>query len=253
MTAPYQPSRSLWARVKRKAVQAYAPHTTQIARKRGAVCFTFDDAPRSAIEHGAGLLDSYGLKGVFYLCAGLTDATTHLGPMHSRADIDDLAEAGHEIACHTFDHRDLARTTQQDAIANIARNASTMAAWGMPVMRHFAYPYGETHFALKRTLGERFATARGVVGGVNVGRVDRMQLRAQRLYGEDSFSACVRVMNAAKDHSGLAIIFTHDVQDKPTPYGCRPSLLDRAIKQAIALDLDIVTLSAALPPAQGDA
>jgi peptidoglycan/xylan/chitin deacetylase (PgdA/CDA1 family) len=247
MSAPYQPSRSIIARLHRQAVQAFAPLPIAYERHRGAVCFSFDDVPRSAIVHAAPMLEAHGVRGVFYLCAGFTGATTHLGEMHTRADIDALLRAGHEIACHTASHHDLAAMPVAAAIAETDANAKAMSALGAPAMAHFAYPYGETQFALKRAFGDRFITARGVNGGVNVGRIDRMQLRAQRLYGEASLNACQAVMRSAKDHTGLAILFTHDVQDTPTPYGCTPDLLQRAIAYARTLDLDIITLSTAFP------
>lgn len=233
--APYQPARSLPARVKRKAVAAWTAKPARIHASRGCVSFTFDDAPASAIRLGASLLERAGLRATYYLSAGFTNGQTHLGAMHTADDIAHLRAHGHEIACHTFSHRDGARDPAPATLADIRRNAHALGDG----MRNFAYPYGETHFALKRMLSDTFDTARGIQGGLNIGAVDLAQLKAQRLYGEDTWPAVEALLHAANARRGWAILFTHDVSETPTPYGCTPALLQRAIDLAHKLDLDI--------------
>lgn len=235
MSAIYQPDLSLPARLKRKAVAAWRAKPARFESARGCVSFTFDDAPASAIRAGAPILERVGARATYYLSAGFTDTTTHFGEMHTPADITRVRNFGHEIACHTFSHGDGARTPTQETLADIDRNA---AFFGAP-LDHFAYPYGETRFSLKQALADRFATARGIVGGVNVGAIDLAQLKAQRLFGEDTWADVEHALRSARANGGWAIVFTHDVTDAPSPWGCTPALLERAVNVAASLDLEI--------------
>ena len=243
--APYQADASLFARVKRKLVQAWRAAPQRLAFANGLVSLTFDDAPKNAIEIGAAALEARGQRGTFYLCEGFTGGRTHFGAMHDANDISRLIAAGHEIGCHSFSHRDGARAPSAHTLADCVRNATAFAARGAPPFTAFAYPYGETHFALKAAMAQRFATARGIAGGLNHGVVDRAQLRAQALYGEDSWPAVAALLHAAKARRGWAILFTHDVSDAPTPWGCTPGMLARALDLCTELSLDVAPVSAA--------
>lgn len=236
---PYQPQRTLGARLKRKAVSLWRAKPVDFAFARGVLSMTFDDAPANALHAGANALEAVDARGTFYLCAGYTNAHTHLGPMHTPDDVARVLAAGHEVACHTRSHRDGARDPAARTLADCTANAKDLAALGAPALTHFAYPYGETHFALKHALAQKFDTARGVNGGLNVGRVDAMHLRAQRLYGEDTWEPAKALMRAAAEHRGWAILFTHDVSENPTPWGCTPALLASALAFARETGLTI--------------
>ena len=75
----------------------------------GVVSFTFDDFPRSAWVNGGAILEKYDRRGTYYTAMGMAGTANNLGPLF---DLDDLRAAhahGHEIACHTYHHRDCAR------------------------------------------------------------------------------------------------------------------------------------------------
>ncbi len=45
------------------------------------------------------------------------------------------------------------------------------------------------------------------------------------------------------------IVFTHDVEENASPYGCRPKELDRLIRLARSADLEILPVGSALAKA----
>src|SRR5579863_2515511 len=71
---------------------------------KAIVSFTFDDFPRSAWTAGGRILGEYGASGTYYASLGLMGKTTLVGEMFDRRDLEAAAEAGHELACHTYDH-----------------------------------------------------------------------------------------------------------------------------------------------------
>src|SRR5215468_4684453 len=72
------------------------PSFTWPAGKRGAVSLSFDDARVSQIEQGMPVLESFGLRGTFYVC--IPEITT------SRDAWRTAAARGHEIGNHTVNH-----------------------------------------------------------------------------------------------------------------------------------------------------
>src|SRR5262249_35873500 len=150
--------------------------------ERPMLSICFDDFPSSAALVGAPLLERHGAQGSFYAAAGLEGEAGPCGAHFSWDDARTLVANGHEIGCHTHSHIDCARVANVDVLAECALNSSAFAAHGIAAPRTLAYPYGETQLAQKYALTSRFVAARGVLPGLNVGRVDMMQLRACPLY-----------------------------------------------------------------------
>jgi peptidoglycan/xylan/chitin deacetylase (PgdA/CDA1 family) len=228
---PYEPRRDLLAKVARRAAQAHRVAPVEIARGTPRLSVTFDDAPKSAVEAGAAVLESFGLRGTFYLCGGLSGADSPHGRLHDVEDPSRLVGAGHEVGCHTVDHRDLAVCGADGALAGCASNALALRLSAPPVS--FAYPFGETTVAVKRALAGRFETARGIAPGVNVGAADRMHLRAVRAYGPDADAACAPWLERAHRRGGWLILFTHDVAAQPSRWGTTPGALERVLESAL--------------------
>src|ERR1051326_7690424 len=68
----------------------------------GAVSFTFDDFPRSALTAGGRILEEYGLRGTYYASLQLAGSVGDLGPMFEREDVLAAHALGPELACHTY-------------------------------------------------------------------------------------------------------------------------------------------------------
>src|SRR5580704_14439683 len=93
----------------------------------GVVSFTFDDFPRSAWLNGGPVLEQYGARGTYYTAMGLAGTDSDLGPMFEIDDLRGARAGGHEIACHTFSHRDCRRATPAEIAAEIDRNAAALS------------------------------------------------------------------------------------------------------------------------------
>ena len=67
-------------------------------------------------------------------------------------------------------------------------------------------------------------------GGINAGIVDLAQLKAEplerRSWRADLIEGKVAEAVARK---GWLILFTHDVSEEPSPYGCTPAMLEHAL------------------------
>jgi peptidoglycan/xylan/chitin deacetylase (PgdA/CDA1 family) len=238
----YQADTSWRAKVRRR--------TVRLSSRKGArapqgpmISFAFDDVAASAADLGATILESRGLKGSFYVSAGLIGAESPTGRIAEAAAIQRLAEAGHEIGCHTYSHLDCAQTRACDVVADVVRNAETLMSWGLTRPTTFAYPYGDVSPAAKRALAPRFTLLRAVHPGLITAGVDLNQAPAVNIDGPDGKATALNWLERAVGRKAWLILFTHDVVETPSPWGCTPAALERLVDAALIAEFDVVTVA----------
>src|SRR5215471_13969518 len=109
------------------------PAKLNFGRLRAPIAtISFDDFPRSAWTVGGQILESYGVRGTYFVSAAFSPDRLRREPAHGITpgvtyyELDDLAaayERGHEIGCHTFDHIRAPELTNSALEESIARNA----------------------------------------------------------------------------------------------------------------------------------
>ncbi|WP_300395297.1 polysaccharide deacetylase family protein [Henriciella sp.] len=249
----YQPDRSLPAKVTRRLTRWSVASPLKASPQRTQICFTFDDFPKSAADTGAEILDEVGAKGCFYACTGMASTTNLSGDLFDADDLKALTAGGHEIGAHTQTHLDCARSDTATVLADIDTNLAQLAAMGLETpVTQFAWPYGETRARLKPKLASRFDVARGVLAGPNGKGSDLMQLSAYELdESEDSVARATAAIERSARLPTWLFIFTHDVRERPSPWGTRPDRLRRLVRLARNTGAELVTPSMALSTIRG--
>lgn len=223
-------SEAMSRRLSRAIVTARVP----LRVDRPMVSFSFDDIPESAAQVGARLLEERGVRGTFYVCGELAGRSWDLYPLASLDRVAALAQAGHEIGCHTANHLRSTQTPLGDLVRDIGRNAEILEPLVGKLVT-FAYPYGATALRHKSPLQARFAVCRGIHGGMAVGWYDRGRLSATAL--EDA-SLDERGIDALLDdavrRNAWLPFYSHDVDRRPTRFGVSPDRLAYAIDGALA-------------------
>lgn len=240
-------SSGLVAKIERRLARGLHRRRARLRNTAPIVTFTFDDVPRSACTGGRGLLERHAAQGTFYVCGGFTDAF-RTQQMHSRDDLASLQRDGHEIACHGFGHLDYQAVDLARVREDMRRNRQFLGELGVPAEGlSFAYPFGCVSPGVKREAGEHYASARGVVGGSQVGHVDLNLLQSVPLYSSTIGEAGVTALIEGNARAGgWLIFFTHGVEPDPLPHGCEPSLLDHALRCAIASGSQVLPMRAVL-------
>ncbi len=217
------------------------------------VSFTFDDIPMSAATVGAPMLEEVGGRGTFYVAGGLVDKPNNHSEGIDPDGIVKLRRDGHEIGCHTFSHRRAIDLDATAMAAEIAQNRRFLEGLDASIqLENFAYPYGLATVARKRQLTNSFHSARGILPGVNSGTIDLQFLRSTPLIDKDIDRAGIdRVFDEAAATGGWLIFYTHDVADTPSPWGCTPGLLRRALDAATRRNMPMVSVAEALRRAGG--
>ena len=216
---------SLGARLAREIGGILGTKPAKINWPGGVVSFTFDDFPRSAWVNGGAILEKYDRRGTYYTAMGMAGTANNLGPMFELDDLRAAHAQGHEIACHTFHHRDVARLQTVEIADEIDRNAAALsqALPGDASIVNFAYPFGGVSLSAKSALASRFASCRGTGRGLNQGTVDLADLFGTSLYSQnfDRDRLC-QLIDDAHAENGWVIFYTHDVAEEPSLFGCTP-------------------------------
>lgn len=244
--------RTDWSALRARVSNRLSRHflTTPFAwpGKQPMVSFTFDDIPDSAANMGAPMLEEFGARGTFYVSCGLLGQWSGHWNGADADDIISLHAGGHEIACHTFSHR---RTSDLDAAAlaeEIELNRHFLEGLDSSIrLENFAHPYGIASIARKGQLAGNFRSARSILPGVNHGTIDLQFLRATPLVNQHLDNAGIeRVFDETLRTGGWLIFYSHDVTATPSPYGCTPKLMRRALDAAAQRKLPIVSVAEAL-------
>jgi len=241
---------ALKARISNRLARNFLGTPLQLPADRPMVSFTFDDVPQSAATVGAPLLEEHGGRGTFYVAGGLLNRWSDDWNENaaSGSQIAALHRNGHEIGCHTFSHRAAAEFGAAAMDQEIATNRACLQALDTTIrLDNFAYPYGLASLGHKARLSAAFRSSRGIRPGVNHGITDLQCLRATPLMSlQIDRDGIDRVFDTAIDTGGWLILYSHDVSDSPSLYGCTPDLLRHALGAALARRMPIVSVAEAL-------
>jgi peptidoglycan/xylan/chitin deacetylase (PgdA/CDA1 family) len=231
----YAPSRSAPARVQRQVTQWRRAARAFAAPDRPVVTFTFDAFPKAALN-GADIIEKHGGKAGFYACTSLMGQRSPImGEMFDEATLTYLHARGHEIGAYTHSLLDCAKAPPDRVERDIGENLVALSAAGHKAnVSAFAWPYGETTYFAKRWVGGVFATGRGSRAGINVGEVDRSQLRAVELGADAAHRRrALAMLKNCISAKGWLIVFTHDVSGSPSPKGAPSRLVEELASRAV--------------------
>lgn len=212
-----------------------------------AVTFTFDDFPRSAYLVGGPILRDAGASGTYYAAASLAGTTNALGEQFVSDDLSTLLSEGHELGSHTFSHLSSRRTPYAAFADDVFKGRAALREMcKVEDSGNFAYPYGEATAYAKGKLGPTLTSCRGTIHGINFPAADLNLLRANPLYGGDEIVPTAETLiDSVVRRGGWLIFYTHDVQERPSHYGCTPSALRKVVEAVRNKGARILTVAQA--------
>jgi peptidoglycan/xylan/chitin deacetylase (PgdA/CDA1 family) len=212
------------------------------------VSFTFDDVPASAQSNGAAILERRGIRGTFYVAAGICGTQDEHWRVIETDGVRSLSDAGHEIGCHTFSHVNVETLSATEMDRECQRNLERLqqVCGDIPVT-NFCFPFGRLSLARKLQLQKRFNTCRGIYEGMNVGTVDLGLLRVIELYDRTlTPQKLQQTLSEAVERNAWLIFYTHDVADPASWIGCSPALLASTVEAVQALGIGCLSIRDAL-------
>ena len=240
MDTPYSADRSLYGKLRRRVARLVTTKPARLDLRRPMLTISFDDAPVSAAEAGAAILERHGARGTYFISSGLAGQESHLGRYTSAEDIARLAQAGHEVACHTFSHLDCGKAKAADIAAELNANRQALQAMGVDPVT-FAYPYGDVSPWAKALINDRFIAGRALHHGLITTGADLNQAPGVGIEGGDGYRIARAWMDRAAAVNAWLVLYTHDVRETPSDWGCTPLVLERLVSRALESGFDIVT------------
>ena len=132
-----------------------AAHIARFAGDRAAaISYTFDDGLRDQFTLAVPMLNEAGFKGTFFIVPGKTAETPEAAAAKqfepkvmgsiSWPELKMMAGQGHEIASHTWSHRNQAKITAAEADAELSKSFDTIKTrMGKPPLT-LAFPYNQS-------------------------------------------------------------------------------------------------------------
>ncbi|WIY51541.1 polysaccharide deacetylase family protein [Devosia sp. YIM 151766] len=172
--------------------------TADIVLRPGEVILTFDDGPRAGKTPAIlDILDSHGVKATFLMLGSAARANPALARL--------VAQRGHSVGSHTYDHVDLSTLGRQAALDEIARGeaavADALAGSGQGLSPFFRFPYLSQSGYLRTTL---------LQGDMVVLDVD---IDSKDYYKDSAAIVAARTLERL-DARGSGIILFHDIHQR---------------------------------------
>lgn len=247
-------SDKLSGKIQRITSACFAQQSAELPKGR-YISFCFDDFPQSAVRNAVPVLDRRAWKATWYACGSYMGRQHDTyGTMYTQQDLHNLIAEGHEIGCHTYDHIDCAKTDAAHLVAQSLRNARFLQAQGVMEIQSFAFPFGAASLASKQIMAGVAPALRGVQPGINRRQIDLRMLKACGI--QDNAGGCATVYKMLEElrrSEGWLIVFTHDVCDTPSPWGCTPEGFDALLDAVAQTDAEILTVGDMVARLRGSA
>lgn len=239
------------------AVSAVHRRPVALGEAPPMVTFTFDDFPRSAYDAAGATLRAFGGHGTYYAAPGWMDGGPPSSDRYRTADLPALLRDGHELGTHTYSHVSCRSLSTAAYAAEIAKGHEALQQLvGDRASAHFAFPFGAVTPAVKKVAARQCQSCRVTIGGCNGPVTDLNFLRANRLYSDSVPFSQIEALIAGAARPGRWLMFyTHDVRDRPSPFGCTPQYFEDTVRCAVAAGMRVLTVGevlaaiAAAPPA----
>jgi peptidoglycan/xylan/chitin deacetylase (PgdA/CDA1 family) len=175
--------------------------------------------------------------------------------MFERDDLSLAISQGHEIGCHTYDHCHAGITAPRLFEDSVVRNEKAFKdLYPGYSLQTLSYPISEPRPGVKRRMQSRFVCCRGGGQDYNGNTADLNRLHS--FFIEQSRNDPQEIYNlidAACLARGWLILATHDINSRPTPWGCTPELFENLVRRVVACGARILPVIEAWKALSGSA
>ena len=209
--------------------------TVTLKTDRPIISFSFDDAPRTAFNHGSEILNAHGAWATFYVSLGILDSDSPSGVLASKSNLRRALEEGHELGCHTFDHKNAWETKPDIFVQSVLRNRQALNdLFPSSAFLSLAYPISGPRPETKRRVGKLFRCCRWGCQTYNVGSIDLNLLKAFFLDARSGATTegVKQLIDQNSNERGWLIFATHDIDDNPSSYGCSTKFFKEVVQYA---------------------
>jgi peptidoglycan/xylan/chitin deacetylase (PgdA/CDA1 family) len=171
---------------------------------------------------------------------------TVVGEMFNRSDLASLVADGHELACHTLNHVRCCDVRGVELLQKCEENRRQVSEMlGGYKLCNFSFPEGVVNPSSKALLSSIYDTCRTIEPGINIDPIDLGFLRANCVYARLPIEKVKEAILQNTRRKGWLILYTHDVTDAPSIYGCTPEYFREVLGCVVDSGADILTVAEA--------
>lgn len=157
---------------------------------------------------------------------------------------------GWDFECHTNTHPSLISLTNNQIGAELQAVNDAFTAHGCALPQHMAYPYGDYNDRVEGVVSKYRKSARTVSDNMMTYPVTNWyDMNAAQLVSTTAWSEIKGWIDTCISAKALLNIFTHDVSNNPSEYGCTPAILtqmlDYLVQKQNAGQLTVMTMAQA--------
>jgi peptidoglycan/xylan/chitin deacetylase (PgdA/CDA1 family) len=230
-----------WLQTDDYSVDAYKP----TGFNRAMLSVTFDDGWASAYTQARPVMAQYGILSTQYIISGEVGDTSE-GYM-SKAQVQAMSKAGHEIGSHTISHPELTKITAAMLTTELQNSQTSLqSVVGKPVT-NLASPYGDYNASVITQAKKYYTSHRTVDAGYNSkDSFDAYALRVQNILNTTTPAQVAGWIKQAQADKTWLILVYHDVSTTPDTYDSSIANFKTEMQAVSTSKIPVLTVSQAL-------
>jgi peptidoglycan/xylan/chitin deacetylase (PgdA/CDA1 family) len=171
------------------------------------VSITFDDGWQSVYDRALPLLNQYNFKSTQYVNASSIETPNFI----TAAELQQLHQAGHEIAAHSYEHLDLTSIGTDRLDEQLRKSTEALAAAGLAT-DDLAPPYGRSDAQVDWYASKYFNVIRGTNDGINTRQnLDPHDLKVLYVTDETTPETVAEALAGTARSNGWLIFVYHQI------------------------------------------
>ena len=171
------------------------------------VSITFDDGWQSVHDHALPLLDKYGYRSTQYVNASSIETPNFI----TAAEVQQMHEAGHEIAAHSYEHVDLTSIGTDKLDEELRKSEEALAAAGLGTV-DLAPPYGRSDAQVDWYASKYFDIVRGTDEGINTRQnLEPHDLKVFYVTEQTTLDSLAKALAETSRANGWLILVYHQI------------------------------------------
>ncbi|TDT85818.1 polysaccharide deacetylase [Arthrobacter sp. AG258] len=174
---------------------------------RPMVSITFDDGWQSVYDRALPLLDKHGFRSTQYVNPSSIETPDFV----TAAEVQQMHQAGHEIAAHSYEHADLTSLGTDRLDDELRKSEDALASAGLPT-DDLAPPYGRSDPQVDWYASKYFRIVRGTDDGINTRQnIDPHDLKVLYVTDETTPETLKDALAETARSNGWLILVYHQI------------------------------------------
>ena len=191
---------------------------TPVGFNRAMVSLTFDDGWQSQYTNGLPMLNSYNVKGTFYLVSSFLNTNSYLTTEQAKT----IEQAGNEIGAHTVSHPDLTTLNATKLNYQLAQSKQTLESL-FGLIKDFASPYGAYNDQVIAAIKHYYSSHRSTDAGYNSkDNFDVYDIRTQTILSTTTVQEIDSWIAQAQHDKTWLVLLIHEVNTSGDLYSITP-------------------------------